>query len=72
MSLLVGIGTGGGCGCNFGDIVRKLNPWRVEIFTKFGCFGLLVVPLDEGGRCARFIIEIFHGIRSTGLEVINS
>jgi len=41
----VGIGTGGGCASNatlsvnFGDIVRKLDPWRVELLDNFGCFG---------------------------------
>ena len=43
--LLVEMGTGGGCSSSatlsvdFGDIVRKLDPCRVDLFADFGCFG---------------------------------
>ena len=43
--LLVEMGTGGGysssatLSVDFGDIVRKLDPYRVDLFADFGCFG---------------------------------
>ena len=77
-SLLVGIGTGGGCrynaliGVDFGDILS--DSWtHVELscLTNLAALGPLMVPLDEGGCCApRTLLFTAFGARVWKLSAV--
>ena len=56
-------------GVDFGDIARKVDPYRVELMEKNGCFE----AVDGAVGCRRmmrFTHANFHGIFMAGLEVI--